>query len=148
MSEQVTAFRAYDGALFENQAECERYEYEKTWRARLEPYFADPETPYRDPVHRSMTTRAIIAWERYKARETAQPVNDLLDLPNRVVNVLLAENITTIDELCQRSMVDLMKLPNFGRHSLRDTRITLAKRGRFLLHDSIELIEGQYAVKL
>jgi DNA-directed RNA polymerase alpha subunit len=53
---------------------------------------------------------------------------DQLDLTNRTLNCLIAENITSITQLCNYTSEDLLKVPNLGKRSIRDIIDCLAVR--------------------
>ena len=55
-----------------------------------------------------------------------RPIDDL-DLPCRAHNCLMGENIQFVGELVQRTEVDLLKIPNFGKGSLADIKKGLAR---------------------
>lgn len=58
-------------------------------------------------------------------------LDDLL-LTARAENVLRNLGIRTVDELCARSEVDLMRVAGLGRVTLRDIKLVLAEQGRSL----------------
>ena len=51
-----------------------------------------------------------------------------LKLPMRAENCLKAEQILTIESLCKRTALELLKIPNLGRKSLKDIVFALAER--------------------
>ena len=57
---------------------------------------------------------------------------DDLDLTVRTRNCLLAENICTINDLCNETGRNLLKIPNFGKKCLREVREALATLGLVL----------------
>ncbi len=59
-----------------------------------------------------------------------QAVWDILGLTVRTSNCLKAEEIYTLDELCQSSERRLLSIPNLGRRSFREIKEALAKIGR------------------
>ena len=59
-----------------------------------------------------------------------QAVWDILNLTVRTGNCLRAEEIYTLDELCQSSERRLLSIPNLGRRSFREIKEALAKIGR------------------
>ena len=77
---------------------------------------------------------AIAEEERIKEiRKTInekQAVWDILNLTVRTGNCLRAEEIYTLDELCQSSERRLLSIPNLGRRSFREIKEALAKIGR------------------
>ena len=63
--------------------------------------------------------------------EVTQLVKDpvgQLDLTNRTLNCLIAEDIVSVAQLCNHTSEDLLKIPNLGRRSLRDIVDCLAVR--------------------
>jgi len=66
--------------------------------------------------------------ERQLALEQNQAVWDVLNLTVRTSNCLRAEDIFTIEELCNKTEIDLLKVPNLGRGSLNEIKEALAKR--------------------
>lgn len=71
---------------------------------------------------------------------TAFPAQDIdtsesilkLNLSARTENCLMAENITTLAKLLEYSEVGLLKIPNFGKHSLTEVKQHLSALGLFL----------------
>lgn len=59
-----------------------------------------------------------------------QAVWDILNLTVRTGNCLRAEEIYTLDELCQSSERRLLSIPNLGRRSFNEIKEALAKIGR------------------
>lgn len=59
------------------------------------------------------------------------PVDDL-DLPKRIRNVFIAENISTVHDVIQRTGNEWMKVPNFSRTSLKQLENELASKGFYL----------------
>lgn len=55
---------------------------------------------------------------------------DELDLPQRVLNMLRAEQITTIREILMRTENQFLNIPDLGRKSLELLKEALARRGR------------------
>jgi len=60
---------------------------------------------------------------------------DDLCLPGREVNILRAENITTVDQLCSMTDAQLLLIPSLGRKSLNIIKEELLKLGRELAKD-------------
>ncbi len=56
----------------------------------------------------------------------------VLDLNCRISNRLASEGIFRIADLCVRSARDLMRLPGFGKKSLREVEAALQRAGRSL----------------
>ena len=54
---------------------------------------------------------------------------DTLDLPVRLSNTLLKENILTVGDLIKCDEINLMKLPGFGGNSLKYVRAAVAEYG-------------------
>jgi DNA-directed RNA polymerase alpha subunit len=52
-----------------------------------------------------------------------------LDLPVRLSNTLVKENILTVGDLIKLNEIDLLKLPGFGRNSLIFVRVAVAEYG-------------------
>jgi DNA-directed RNA polymerase alpha subunit len=53
---------------------------------------------------------------------------DELKLPTRIMNVLKHENLFTIYDVIERTEVQMSKLPNFGKTSLKQLKDALALR--------------------
>lgn len=58
-----------------------------------------------------------------------------LDLTVRTTNCFVAENIKTLGDLVKCGYHDLLKMPNFGRKSLKEVRDMLKERGLKLKGD-------------
>jgi DNA-directed RNA polymerase alpha subunit len=54
---------------------------------------------------------------------------DELDVPKRIKNVFIAENMTTVHDVIQRTADEMMKIPNFSRVSLKQLEAELASKG-------------------
>jgi len=67
--EQVQAFKASDGHLFDNISQCEEHETSLLWRAKIDDFIQSPYCDYQKNVHRSMCSKMIIGWEQYKSKE-------------------------------------------------------------------------------
>lgn len=65
-------------------------------------------------------------------REKTAPVWEILNLTVRTANCLKGEDIRTLEELCSKKEIDLLKIPNLGRRSLNEIREALAQRGMML----------------
>ena len=52
-----------------------------------------------------------------------------LGVPRRIRNVFIAEDITTVHELIQRTETQMMKIPNFSKVSLKQLKEALAVFG-------------------
>ena len=65
-----------------------------------------------------------------KTIKEKQAVWDILGLTVRTSNCLKAEEIYTLDELCQSSERRLLSIPNLGRRSFNEIKEALAKIGR------------------
>ena len=72
-----------------------------------------------------------------KAQEEAKSGTPLieLDLTVRAQNILRAESIYTIEQLCERRAIDLIRAPGMGKKSLNEIREILRARGLFLKGD-------------
>ena len=71
--------------------------------------------------------------ERNKLEEAPNPhlkflIRDL-DLTTRAQNCLKAEGIVSIEDLAQRTEVELLKTPNLGKHTLREIKDMITLRG-------------------
>lgn len=75
-----------------------------------------------DDVNRLAEVRKMIAEKR--------AVWDILNLTVRTANCLRAEQILTLDELCQSTERRLLSIPNLGRRSFNEIKEALAKIGR------------------
>ena len=65
--EQVTAFKASDGAIFETVDQCQEHEVSLLWRQRVDDFYASPLNPYPNGGAQSgMARKVIVAWERFK----------------------------------------------------------------------------------
>ena len=72
-----------------------------------------------------------------KAQEEAKSGTSIteLDLTVRAQNILRAESIYTIEQLCERRASDLIRAPGMGKKSLNEIREILRARGLFLKGD-------------
>lgn len=57
---------------------------------------------------------------------------DQLPLLTRTRNALIASNVLTLGDLCGVTERELLRMPNFGRISMRDVHETLGAMGREL----------------
>jgi hypothetical protein len=64
--EQITAFRASDGAIFGSVDECQEHEVSLLWRSRINEFIASGLNPYPSGAQNGMARKVIVAWERYK----------------------------------------------------------------------------------
>ena len=64
-----------------------------------------------------------------KLAKSADIPIERLGLPVRAHNALKSEGLHTVYDVIQRTEQDLLKLPNFGRTSLRDLRYALKQTG-------------------
>lgn len=69
-----------------------------------------------------------------EALATGTPLTEL-DLTVRAQNILRAESIYTIEQLCERRARDLIRAPGMGKKSLNEIREVLRSRGLFLKGD-------------
>lgn len=72
--------------------------------------------------------------EQKEALATGTPITEL-DLTVRAQNILRAESIYTIEQLCERRASDLIRAPGMGKKSLNEIREILRARGLFLKGD-------------
>jgi len=77
-----------------------------------------------------------MAEEREKHEESMKALSgagiEALDLTVRAENCLKSENIYTVDQLCQYSERNLLKINGMGRKALNEVKEALAKMGRTL----------------
>lgn len=73
--------------------------------------------------------------EQKEALATGTPLTEL-DLTVRAQNILRAESIYTIEQLCERRAMDLIRAPGMGKKSLNEIREVLHSRGLFLKGDT------------
>jgi len=64
-----------------------------------------------------------------KLAEASKISIDQIGMPTRVYNALKAEGLDTVHAVLQKNETELLKLPNFGRTSLRYLRIALKSIG-------------------
>jgi hypothetical protein len=64
--EQVTAFKASDGALFGTADDCQEHEISLLWRQRIDEFTASGMNPYTQGAQAGMCRKIIVAWERFK----------------------------------------------------------------------------------
>ena len=57
---------------------------------------------------------------------------DELNVPKRIKNVFIAENMFTVHDVIQRTANEWMKVPNFSRTSLKQLENELASKGFYL----------------
>lgn len=60
--EQITAFKASDGAIFATADECQEHEVSLLWRQRIDEFTQSGLNPYPS----GMARKIIVAWERFK----------------------------------------------------------------------------------
>jgi len=98
-------------------------ESEDSWRWKFEKTQAN--------LERALHRIRILDPEGKTANYDAQPSGELIDtlaFTVRTNNCLKAENILTIDQLCNQTSNQLLKTPNLGRKSLKEIIETLAER--------------------
>ena len=139
MAEQINAFRASDGKLFNTLAEALEWEDEKVWAEKVAQFFASGTAPYAEGTYSSMSKKIIVAWERYKVATPEEPSKvtlhdklEKLDLTIRTLNCLKAEDIHLIGQLVQCTEQRLLRTPNFGRRCLNEAKEKLAMHGFML----------------
>lgn len=68
--EKVTAFRASDGALFEDDSQCERHEISLKWKAKIDAFIDSDSSPYTSspPQQRALIRNVVVAWESFKVK--------------------------------------------------------------------------------
>jgi len=64
--QEITAFKASDGRIFETSSEAETYEFQLSWDERVEKFMSSSLCPYPSGAHRAMIQKTIVAWEAYK----------------------------------------------------------------------------------
>lgn len=64
--EQVTAFKASDGALFSTPDDCQDHEISLLWRQRIDEFSASGLNPYPNGAQAGIARKVIVAWERFK----------------------------------------------------------------------------------
>jgi hypothetical protein len=64
--EQVTAFKASDGALFNTSDECQEHEVYLLWRSWIDEFNKSELNPYPSGDQAEMCRKIIVAWERIK----------------------------------------------------------------------------------
>jgi hypothetical protein len=65
--EQINAYKASDGRLFETADQCQEHEVSLLWRVRIDEFMQSPLCPYRaGTAQAGMMGRMIIAWENFK----------------------------------------------------------------------------------
>jgi len=69
--EQVSAFKANDGALFATLAECQEHEISLHWRSRIDEFQKSGMSPYPTGAQAGLTFRVIVAWEQFKETKAA-----------------------------------------------------------------------------
>ena len=57
---------------------------------------------------------------------------DELDVSTRIKNVFIAENMTSVHDVIQRTANEMMKIPNFSKTSLKQLENELASKGFYL----------------
>jgi hypothetical protein len=69
-----------------------------------------------------------------------KPVNALGEMSVRTANCLLNEEIKTVEQLVRKKPNDLLKVPNFGRKSLRELEILLENNNlKFGMFDETQI---------
>ncbi len=124
--QQITAFKATDGRIFETTVEVEEYEFQLSWGGRVDEFMRSSLCPYPSGLHKTMAQKTIIAWEAYKAGIGSLTYQKTTiadaDLTQRTTNVLLDSGILYIEDAQALSNNALMKLPNLGRKSINEIR--------------------------
>lgn len=69
MAEQITAFKARDGSLFQTEAEALGHDDMSKWEKRVGEFFASGMAPYKEGTYSIMTIKVIMAWEKFKAKK-------------------------------------------------------------------------------
>ena len=64
--EQVSAFKATDGALFSSPDDCQEHEVSLLWRSRIDEFTASGLNPYPSGAQAGMCRKIIVAWDRFK----------------------------------------------------------------------------------
>jgi hypothetical protein len=74
--EQVTAFKASDGSLFNTPDDCQTHEVSLIWRSRINDFLESGMNPYPAKGHASVYRKVLIAWEQFKSgvESDANPV--------------------------------------------------------------------------
>jgi len=65
--EQVTAFKASDGALFFTTNECQLHEISLVWRGRINEFLDSEINPFPAKGNAGTHKKVIIAWEQFKS---------------------------------------------------------------------------------
>lgn len=60
------------------------------------------------------------------------PIDDLGDIPVRVYHALRNQNLKTVGDIMRTTEAELLRLPNFGRASLKALRGVMASHGRVI----------------
>lgn len=80
--QQVEAFRASDGQLFETAELCLEHEASMVWRSRIDEFVASDLYPYRKKAAPTrMAEKVIVAWEAFKGSrksDIAQPEGEAM----------------------------------------------------------------------
>ena len=66
MIHKVQAFQTSDGKLFDKQADAEAHEDVISFEPKINAFFASGTAPYAQGTYASMTTKVIVAWEKFK----------------------------------------------------------------------------------
>jgi hypothetical protein len=67
--EQITAYKASDGRLFETEREVKEHEASLYWRQRISKFLTTDLCPYRLGAQVGMVTKIVVAWEMFKVDE-------------------------------------------------------------------------------
>jgi hypothetical protein len=70
--EQVTAFKASDGALFNTSKKCQAYEISLVWRSRIDDFLESEINPYPAKGNFTANRKVLIAWEQFKFGATSE----------------------------------------------------------------------------
>ena len=124
--QEITAFKASDGRIFETSSEAEAYEFQLSWDERVEKFMSSSLCPYPSGAHRAMIQKTIVAWEAYKdGRGSLSYQKTAIQdsgLAQRTCNCLLAEGILYVEDAQDLSNNELLKIPNLGRKSVAEIR--------------------------
>ena len=65
--EQVTAFKASDGTLFNTSNECQTHDISMVWRGRINDFLESEINSYPAKGNFTANRKVLIAWEQFKS---------------------------------------------------------------------------------
>jgi DNA-directed RNA polymerase alpha subunit len=122
--DEIADFAQYFNQFSQAEVKSKQPESEDSWRWKFERTEANLERA----LHRIRILDPNGETANYEVTQPVKDPVDQLSLTNRTLNCLIAENITSVAQLCSYTSEDLLKINNLGKRSLRDIVDCLAVR--------------------